>query len=171
MELKTVSKANFAYDLNDFKLFAKIDSDVEDALISEILNAVFVEAEKSTNRVFSTTTFEYYTDKQTEELPRSPFQSVVSVEKEENGAYVAYNDYEIDDKSDIAKITFKDKGDFKVTFTAGYANIPDDVKIWGYVKAATLYENRTEFDSSSIAKIDNPFIDSILAKYKVRTFI
>ena len=171
MQLKIVSKEAFSYDLDEFKLYAKIDNNIEDALLNSFLNSAFELAETKTNRAYSKTTYEYYTSKQTDELPRAPFIDIVSVEKKSGDTYIAYSDYEIDTKDTLAKISFAEAGEYKVTFEAGYIDIPEKVKLWAYTQAATLYEYRTEFDNSNLQKIDNPFVDTLLDDYKVRSFV
>lgn len=63
----------------------------------------------------------------------------------------------------------------EVTFTAGYgssgSNVPEAIRHWIMLRAATLYENREEVAILNRGKLEQlPFVDRLLDPYRVVTF-
>ncbi len=98
----TTPNPNLVISVADFKLWAKVFNDLEDAIIEQIIQGVTLQAEKYTHRVFLTTEFETKRDVfgDVDESPnpyyvglnnapivprRSPFHDLVSIEYVDTG--------------------------------------------------------------------------------------
>jgi len=175
MKLKIVSKEAYNINIDDVKSFLRVTDDTEDGLINLFIQTACKKAEEITNRALSLTTFELYEDKIINiELPKPPFIELKAVEVLQNGTYTAIDYYTLDDKSEPAVLMFEnttecnDLNCLKITYTAGYSEIPGPIKNWVFVTIGTLYENREQISDVSTYELPNRFIDSLLDSYKVR---
>jgi uncharacterized phiE125 gp8 family phage protein len=186
MKLKLLNKQAPNIALDDVKNYLRITTTDEDTLISAMITAAVDKAEVITNRALSVRSYELYLDKvQSFEIPKPPFISLNSIEVKNNDSYVAFDGYLLDDKSEPAKVIINnyfavDCGKnaiyknaincLKVTFSCGYSEIPEQIKIWIYSAVATMYENREQISDFQSFEMPNRFIDSLLDPYKVRFF-
>jgi uncharacterized phiE125 gp8 family phage protein len=143
-------------------------------------------AEVITNRALSVRSYELYLGKvQSFEIPKPPFTSLTSIEVKNGDNYVAFDGYLLDDKSEPAKVIINNYfavdcyknaiyknaiNCLKVTYSCGYSEIPEQIKIWIYSAVATMYENREQISDFQSFEMPNRFIDSLLDPYKVRFF-
>jgi hypothetical protein len=149
-------------DLEDVKLYLRVVDTAEDELIKSLVRAAIKKAEAITNRAITQKELIYYLDNALEfELPYPPFIEIVSVNVE---------NYELDTRGELAKITLQEAQDIEVQYKAGYSILPEDLKIWIYSTTATLYENRETISDVEFYNVPTRFIDSLLDRYKVRWF-
>jgi uncharacterized phiE125 gp8 family phage protein len=151
--------------LNEMKLYLRIDDTTEDALITALIKACVLMAEKIMNKDLLTTTWINYRDDDIEDytdltLRKGQFQSLVSIEYLEDGVYntVGSDDYIIQDYGVYGKIweldvdaTLDEHPEaLKITFKTGYgdtaSDIPEDIKTAIKAHVAYMYENRGDCD-------------------------
>jgi len=178
LKLKIINKEPFSFDLEEFKVYARITTNSDDALLETLLNTAFEQTEAITNRALSITEYELYLDEiKTFELPRAPFVELKSVEKLDGNDYVLFTGFKLDDKDEVAKVFIDEPficeniNCLKVSFKAGYSEIPKDLKIYCFAKALTMYEYRGSLEDVQVNKVDNPFLEGFIDKYKIRTFV
>lgn len=179
--VQTVAPTSEPITLAEAKLFMKIIEDDEDTLIESMIVSAREYVENYTNRQIMTATFEL-----TNEiifsgmaLPKSPLTSVSKIEyMDENGAYqtMSSSDYYVYAEYGIHKLSVTtmpaykcDKRAFKITFTAGYATVPDTIKSYMKILVSTLYENREHYTVG--VRVDtnsNPMIDKMLDMFRVK---
>lgn len=166
MKIKTlneISPFDGLIDLEEVKLYLRVVGTEEDELIKAFVLAAIKKAETITNRSITKKEFIYYLDNALEfELPYPPFIELVSINAE---------NYELDERDELAKIVLKETQDVEVRYKAGYDELPEDLKVWIYATTATIYENRENFSDVESYEIPNRFLDSMLDKYKIRYFV
>jgi uncharacterized phiE125 gp8 family phage protein len=130
--------------LTEAKLWMRInDFTSDDTLITELIKSTRKHLEKFTGLSFGTKEIEctLKVDQLNFELPYSPVQSVISVEKwtgEDWEILVADTDYfVIDDTIEVYL-----KGKYRVNYQAGFTALPEDLKTDIKVLVAWQYENR-----------------------------
>ena len=184
--VQTVAPINEVLELAEAKDFMRILEIDDDSQITAMILSAREYAENYTNRQFITATYELYSDCfiQDMQLPKSPIQSITSVEyMDEDGVYqtLSTDDYYIYGENGVSKIYFEDmpthkdrKNAIKITFVAGYGDnssyVPSGIKSYLLVMTSTLYENREQYIVGvSIDTMANPLLDKMLMMYKVRT--
>ena len=163
------------YDLlNDTKEYLRILDTNSDSLITSFIKASYNFAQTYTNRSLKTATYELTLAniKDGFILPKSPIQSISKIEiRDDLGAYYLYNSskYYLYEEHGRGAIKFVElptlvnhKLALKITFIAGYADIPVDIQNWIKYRVSTLYDGREE----QVSK----FVDSILDQYRIRSF-
>ncbi len=149
------------------KLFLRVDTNDEDALIASLVKGAREIGEGLARRAFLTQTLEMVVDdwppKFVMALMRPPLQSVVSVKYyDENNVEATWTDYTVDAQSEPGRIRFnstpgtalRESGGVVVQFIAGYgdtaANVPA-VFIQGILSlVGHWYENRTAVNIGNI---------------------
>lgn len=152
--------------LEEMKLYLKVDTDDEDALITAMISAATLAAEKYMKRDLLETTYQNYRDciEQDLTLRRAGFASLESFEYLKNGSY---------SELDSSKIKLADYGIYgrlwevsltenydvhpqaiKITFKTGFgasgSDIPDDIILGIKAHVAFLYENRGDCPSDKV---------------------
>lgn len=112
----------------------------DDSLITELVKATRMHLEKFTGLSFGSKTLKttMTLDSVWEEIPYGPVVSISLVEKWDNDAFVAYEDY-VTYESKIKTYT---GGIFRITYTAGFNPLPEDLKNDIKVLTAWQYKNR-----------------------------
>lgn len=114
------------FDLDEFKLWAKIDNDLEDELLRSLLEVASESFEGFTGHFLDECSFSY--ELKNERLI-TPLASEISVDKG------------VDVRSQNGVTVFSGTG--QASFKAGFSKIPAVVKLWIFNTALDLYENRT----------------------------
>lgn len=158
----TVEPAEASVTLTDVKNFCKIETNVDDSLLTALIDAAVDQLEAFTNRVFVERTFLAKFDclqvSKFErypfiELRRAPLSSVTGMTVATGGSQVAFTDFLTKDESSYARLLItEDMGTLddvaypiEVTFVAGYgaaADVPGALKLAIYQYILFLYENR-----------------------------
>lgn len=165
----------------------RVDSDAEDALISELIAAARQWCEQHTGRQFVTATFDWHVDMLagTLEVPRAPLQSVTSITYlDSDGAQqtLAGATYRVDAYSIPARLALGYAQSWPalygvvnaatVRFVAGYGDaaqdVPAPIRQAILLLTAELYEQRQE--SVPLAFSGTPFgVTALLHPYRVLT--
>ena len=164
--------------LDDYKSYNTVTSDTKDSKISLLISAVSALVENHCNRKFELETHTEYHDAKQEViyLKQFPLVEVVSVSVSKNGG-LDYVDLEEDDEdlfgyivdiedgcisTQITKINFLNtystpRKSLKVVYSAGYTNIPVDLKL-AVIDLVDYYKNNEHKPSMMIggASLDNP---------------
>ncbi len=180
----------------ELKIWARIDDPLDsatktanDALLAAMISSAREQAETFTRRSFLTTVLElsrsgFPLDGGALELPRPPLASVASVtytDLEDVSQTVQSSDYSIEILSDslpailvpdtvwpIAKYA---QAAVRVRYTAGWpaaAYVPENIKTWIKIKAATLYANREAMltgNGAIVSELPNRFVDGLLDRW------
>ena len=152
--------------LADAKAYLRVDFTKDDALITNMISTAIKWGEAYTARQFSNHQWIAYFDSDESgciKLQRSPLTTLTSVETSSDGAYSAYTDFILKQKSgysDIILNTSVTLDDtvaytFKVTFESGYADIPPMLKDAVLEHVSFLYENRADVPSAMPNQIKN----------------
>ena len=130
--------------LDEFKLWARIDHDEEDELLSELINQAVHFFEIKTNRV----------------LQRAKFKAVLENEKvffaECDEIKILSGDIEI--KTEYGATCFSRSGE--VSFVCGYEKVPLMIKLWIKNFALNLYENR----------VNDYKNDTVISYFRIKEF-
>ena len=176
--------------LAEAKHHLRVDFPDDDALIAAIIAAARQHAEMLTRRQFITARWKFVLDRfpaHAVTLPRSPLQSVVSIDYLDTGnalQTVPPSDYTVDAACEPARITPVFGATWPVTlpqiaavsvlFDAGYgtaADVPEGIKAWIKLRVGSLYEHREDFALVSRGRIEAlPFVDGLLDPYRVISF-
>lgn len=179
--------ADLPIDLEEAKLFCRIDGSDDDSLIKALLSAVTEQGEKFTNRCFVTRTITgFFSDAQVtrcERFPfialrRAPLDSIISFKITVDDALVDVDsdNYQEKNTSSFARILIIGSLAFddvpyplQVEFTAGYGgakDVPEDIKNALKMHLLFLYENRG--DVAPEGKISMPLeVKSLYGKYRI----
>jgi len=145
--------------VEEAKIFLRIDSDEEDELLSSLISAARLYAEKYTARSFITQTWEIKTHVIANKLylPYPPVQRIDSITV--NGEALPDNRYALLPEDILYVITpvYTTKADgIAITYAAGYGNtaedVPRDIRQAILITVAGLYENRESGGVSAEAK-------------------
>ena len=146
--------------LAEAKLYLKVDSTVEDDLITALIKAARLQVENKTYRMLITQTWDLILDKkdlnesliQIYKQPITAISSVKYYDVNNTEQTMSASDYQTEVSSNPAKvqiITFPQiydrLGAVTIRFVAGYANaaaVPQDIKQAMYFLIGHLYENR-----------------------------
>jgi uncharacterized phiE125 gp8 family phage protein len=158
----TVPATEQPVKLEDVKNFCKVETTVDDALLTTLIEAAVDQLEAFTNRVFVERTFvgkfnclrtSKYESYPFLELRRAPLKSVTGMTVEIDGSKDAFTDFLVKEESSFARLLItEDTGvlddvayPIEVTFVAGYgtvADVPNPLKLAIYQYILFLYENR-----------------------------
>lgn len=149
--------------LEDIKLYLRVDHDDEDALLNGLIVAAREHAEKITNRVFVTQTWDYHRDNfiNAIDLPFGSLQSVVSVKYVDTGGIEQILDpgvYEVDILNEPGKVTLGYQQAWpsirsvpnavSIQFIAGYGDatndVPDTVRLAIRSLVSDYYDSRAD---------------------------
>jgi len=180
--VQTVAPDSEPLSLEDAKTFMHILEDDEDTLIESMIASAREYAENYTNRQFEIATWELITDCLYSGLtiPKSTVTEISSIEYlDEDGVYqtLSTDDYYLYFEYGAAKIYIEstpsyksDKRAIKITFKAGYENVPSSIVSYIKILVSTLYENRELYVLGvSVDKLANPMALKMLDMYKVKT--
>ena len=176
--------------LAEAKLHLRVDFPDDDALIVAIISAARQHAEMLTRRQFIAARWKLVLDRFPEHavaLPRSPLQSVVSIDYLDTGNVLQTlpaSDYTVDAACEPARITPVFGATWPVTlpqiaavsvlFDAGYgtaADVPEGIKAWIKLRVGSLYEHREDFALITRGRIEAlPFVDGLLDPYRIISF-
>lgn len=133
-------------DLEDVKNYLKIEHDLEDDLISTLVNAAEDAANKYMLRYIRRTVFEYYEESSASiiELRRARFASVDSVSILSGDEWEEIDDYQLSSNSDIYGVVRigTPHSALKIRFSVGDNNVPPALKTAILIIVANMYENR-----------------------------
>ena len=146
---------------DEFKTYAKIDTDADDDIIDDIISAVKDWGQAWTRRTWFTTTLraEWLTHAREVELPLGPIISITTIETWDGDAWeaVGTDDYEVSGQSDQI-ITFATWGKrLRVQYVAGYGasatDLPTSLKLGVYKACLSAYEDRQNLASSGFSEL------------------
>lgn len=156
--LRTDKTTDDIISLDDMKLYLKVDDDADDDLITALINAAVVVAERVMNRDLLTATYIRYSDTISQDLTlrRGGFYELDDIEYMVDGSYnsVDSDDYEAATDgifAELWRVNIDESYDehpqaIKITFKAGYGatatDIPDDIINALKAHVAFMYENR-----------------------------
>ena len=168
MTLKQVTTPTLPIDPNEAKTFFRVIGDEEDVVIASLLQMATARCEEITNRAFAQRKYELYLDNwQKALIPRPPLVDVEKVEYlTKQGAWVEYADVYKTTLGEPSCIIFSttpndwsgESESIKITYTAGYTEIPPQAKQWILNYALTNYENRENV-------VVNGSVDTKLSRY------
>lgn len=173
-------------DATYLKNHVRFESTAEDTLIGYYIKAAREQAEKFCNRSFVTTTWIYYLqdfprDSKTIELPKSPLQSITSIQYRDtdgNAATLSSGSYTYDTKAEPPLVRLKDSyswpntdadglGNVWITFDAGYGDddtdVPEGIRLALAFYAAHYFEAREPGDSNDMPK----HVQTMLRRFRV----
>lgn len=173
--------------LEEAKLHLRVDFVEDDALIAEMIAAARRHAEMLTQRQIITARWKWMLDGfpcQTIVLPKSPVQSVLTIEYLDLDGILQtmpVENYTVDVAGEPTRITpvfgqiwplaLPQIGSVSMTFDAGYgtaSDVPEGIKSWIKIRLGSLYAHREEMAVLSRGRIDPlPFVDGLLDPYKV----
>ena len=114
----------------------------DDSLLSELIKSTRKHLEKFTGLSFGSKTVKatMTLDSEWMEIPYGPVTGIVSVYRWDEGAgeFQAYTDF----KSFESKIRVQSEGIYRITYLAGFAPLPEDLKTDIKVLVAWQYQNR-----------------------------
>ncbi|WP_418186737.1 head-tail connector protein [Aliarcobacter lanthieri] len=169
--------------LEDAKNFMHILEDDEDTLIETFISSAREYAENYTNRQFEKATYELYINTfiQDMKMPKNPISSIEKIEfMDIDGNYEELEKefYYLYGENDIFKIHFESfkphkthKQAVKITFIAGYDEVPKSILQALKIYVATLYENREQYviDFNSRTNVTEvPIVQKMLSMYRVQ---
>ena len=176
-----VAPAQEPITLAEAKLFMKVLETDEDVLIETMIASAREYVENYTNRQLETATFELITDKIDSgfKLPKNPIQSITKIEYMDNDSnyqlmpttdYYLYYDNGIGKIQIVTPISHKgDKRAIKITFIAGYDDVPFSIKTYIKMLVSTLFENREQYVVGvSIDTNANPLVNRMLEFCRVQ---
>lgn len=163
--------------LSDAKSFLRVDFTKDDSLITSLISSAVEWGERFTNSNFSQHDWEgFYEDVCFTNheiygflpLERSPITAVTSVEVSTSGIFSAITDFIRKQRNSYDRILITQTQDiddtvaytYKVTFSSGYATLPDAIKTAILEHVAFLYENRADAPSdppNQIKELYRPF--------------
>lgn len=170
----------------------KVDVADDDALITRLIIAARMSAERITRRALVTQTWDLSLDafpRWELSIPKPTLQSVSSIAYvDANGATqtLAADQYLVDAKSEPGRITPAfglvwpvtrwQTNAVTVRFVAGYgaaAAVPQGIKNWMLMRIKSLYENREQLvvgQGYTAVQLPNQFVDGLLDDFSVPNF-
>ena len=158
-KLNTTSAITNPVDIDTAKAWIKVPWDAEDAIIQILLDHSFESLEGLTGRIFTSRTFELYTNEIDTDRQGYPFIEIQTSPVTAISDVLAYNEGSYgsilssvgkDINEAYSKIWFNESVTydddeplpFKITFTAGYSSAPNVAKIAILQMLAFSYANR-----------------------------
>ncbi|TDO21889.1 head-tail connector protein [Pedobacter duraquae] len=115
--------------------------DLEDALLTSLIDAAVRQCEKYTGLTFGLKSLRAYTDKSVYEMTGTPVFDITSI-KDLSGNNVTYQRKGFQHPT----LYFGSCEDKVITYVAGYGNnLPEDLRTAVKMTMATMYENRENF--------------------------
>jgi uncharacterized phiE125 gp8 family phage protein len=165
--------------LQEAKDYLRVDFNNDDALISTLITAARQFIEKLTRRSIAVATWEMSLDEFPQGeiiIPLPPLKTINSISYIKDGTPQTFNDYEVDDYSQPARI----KGEWpetdnvlnavKINFDAGYDTVPEPLKQAILLLISHWYENREPVTTNG-SPANIPFtIDALVSQYKIWRF-
>jgi len=157
--------------IDEVKDYMRVEDTNSDNTIEMLIDSKYAYAEDYTNRQLKTATFELKAPSllDGDSLPKNPIQSISNIHyMDENEDYqlLDASNYYLYQENGITKIslsknieTVSHKHAIKITFVAGYEEIPKPIKAW------ICYQVLVEYDGVETA-VKN-FSDKALEQYKV----
>jgi uncharacterized phiE125 gp8 family phage protein len=145
----------------DFKVYAKVDTNADDAIIEDILHAVKAQGESHTRLTWFTKTLvaEWEAHGRSVDLPYGPHISIIKVESYEDGEYTTLtaDEYEVTGEG-FKTLTFRTWGaGLRVEYTAGYGSatsaLPSDLRLGALKAGLSAYEDRQNLAVSGFADL------------------
>jgi hypothetical protein len=158
--------------LTEAKEYARIDSTFEDTLISSLIKVARLHCEAFTGKAIirKTITIESFTFPYQWQLPYGPLSSATDITKvvniDQNGTETPLN-YQVNVGlfPKIAITSGPQSLKFKMVYTAGFTNVPEDIKLAVKMMVNTMYERREDF--SDLQAIPSPIgVKALLMPYK-----
>jgi uncharacterized phiE125 gp8 family phage protein len=158
--------------LTEAKEYARIDSTFEDTLISSLIKVARLHCEAFTGKAIirKTITIESFTFPYQWQLPYGPLSSATDITKvvniDQNGTETPLN-YQVNVGlfPKIAITSGPQSFKFKMVYTAGFTNVPEDIKLAVKMMVNTMYERREDF--SDLQAIPSPIgVKALLMPYK-----
>jgi len=158
--------------LTEAKEYARIDSTFEDTLISSLIKVARLHCEAFTGKAIirKTITIESFTYPYQWQLPYGPLSSATDITKvvniDQNGTETPLN-YQVNVGlfPKIAITSGPQSFKFKMIYTAGFTNVPEDIKLAVKMMVNTMYERREDF--SDLQAIPSPIgVKALLMPYK-----
>ena len=172
IQFADVSPVTEPVTLQEAKDYARIDGFVEDTLITSLIKMARLHCEAYMGKAIirKTVTIESFTFPYQWQIPYGPINAAGDITKvvtlDENDVETALN-Y----KSTIGlfpKIRIIDANQghkFMMVYTAGFASVPEDIKLAIKMMVNTMYERREDF--SDLAAIESPLgVKALLMPYK-----
>lgn len=132
--------------LEEVKSYLKVEHDLEDKLISALIDAAENAANKYMLRYIRATKFEYFeqSSASTIELRRARFSSVDKVSVLVGSEWIETDNYSISSDSDIYGVVKLGTAHsaVKIQFTVGYKEVPSALKTAILIIIANMFENR-----------------------------
>lgn len=169
--------------LEETKTHLKILHADEDSDITIKLKTAIEKAEERTNRQLGIATREGYLDQfcSLVKLSMPPLVSITKIEykaTDDTTKTLDTSSYYVDDKIDPAVLYFKSTptdaktdgvNNVTITYECGYSNIPNGIKSWILLYAATLYEHRENLvDGTVVSDRKAEYFDHLLDSHRVR---
>lgn len=160
--------------LGTVKDYMKVENTDSDNTIQMLIDSKYSYAEKYTNQQFKTATFELKTSYLEDGFyfPKNPVQSISSIYyMDEDNNYQLLDDsiYYIYEEDGIFRLSLSEnittvshKHAIKITFVAGFDDIPELIKSW------VSYQCLVEFDGIETAV--SSFSKKALDQYRVRSY-
>lgn len=174
--------------LSELKEQAVVSGSTDDALLTRLIKVARYEAENITGRTLMTSSWVRTLDSFPDaiQLLKGPVLGITDIKyDDENGneQTLSSADYTLDKGGGMlayvvpaynkAWPTTRDQiNAVRVTFTAGYgataASVPEDIRHWIMVRAATLYEHREQIAvGAGLASATIPFMNALLDAYRL----
>lgn len=134
----------YIIDIDDFKLWARIDNDEEDILLDELIQTAINFFETNTNQVLQRTKFNLSLQNEKAFFPQCYDIKIISgsIEVQTEFNYTRFN------------------GSGEVSFICGFDELPPIITLWIKNFALNLYENR----------VNNYKNDAVINFYKIKEF-
>ena len=158
--------------LQEAKDYARIDGSTEDTLITSLIKMARIHCESFTGKslVPKTVTITSFTYPYQFQMPYGPLTNSANISKcvvlDENDVETALT-YQVN--TGLYPKLFITGGDqsykFKLVYTAGFASVPEDIKLAIKMMVNTMYERREDF--SDLPAIPSPLgVKALLMPYK-----
>jgi uncharacterized phiE125 gp8 family phage protein len=161
--------------LGEVKAQTRVDHDIEDSLLMVYIRAARVYAEGQTRRVFVPQVWEWSGNPEGEVL--LPVPPVISIDS------VSVDGYEFQDGSPVSPLWSAEtrgartyvSGDWQgravaIRFTAGYEEVPDDIRLALMLLVSHFYEIRQPaIVGTSVGRVPMS-VDALLSPYNVMSF-
>lgn len=165
MLTKITPSTTLAVPLSDVKQFMRVEYDIDDLMIESIIKGVTLQAESMANISLQKQGYEYLSKPYMRiPLPVNPLISVDKIEYiDSSDTWIELTDYRVV-SGFVSYIQLLNAPSynttydypFKITFTAGYDSVPENIQTWVKIMTNTIYENReTVMSGSNIKEIPN----------------
>ena len=173
---------NLGITLADAKMFLRVEHDIEDNLITSIIQSATLKAQGILGTQLTAATYQEASTYFSRKMPLfAPTQSITSVKYyDEAGVLqtVADTNYRLEAFGLECNIVFNDDFNFPIAqyrtdavlieYISGYLEIPPDIKMWIRIQVSTGYEFREQFSAGygQLVEINPKFINQYLAPHR-----